>query len=128
MKSFAFLCLGLAAISIAAFFLIGSYYLVIQVPKYEKVWYEASDGWQTISHSINKLTEPMRLVSQDMHELRAISDDVLVLMGGMNQSMQALDDAVTQIPPQLDRLSYDVHQMQRNTDYKPDNVFRRMMP
>ena len=128
MKKFTYYCLSLAALSVAAFFLIGSYYLLFQVPKYEKVWYEASDGWQTISHSINNLTEPMRLVSQDMHALRAISDEALALMGSMDQSMQALDQSVEQIPPHLDRLSYDVHQMQRNTDYKPDRVFRRMMP
>ncbi len=128
MKNFAYFCLSVAAISVTVFFVLGSYYLIIQVPKYEQVWYQASEGWELISHSIKELTGPMQVMSQDIHELRKISDEVLVSMDDINHSMHIMNRSVEQIPEQLDMLSYDIHEMQRNTDIHPDNVFRRMMP
>lgn len=128
MKNLAYLCFSLAGISVALFFLVASYYLVVQVPKYEKIWYQASDGWDNVSHSINKLIGPMHQISQDVHELKAITANVPGLMSNMDQSMQSMNQSVAQIPPQLDSLAYDVHQMQRNIDYRPNKMMNRMLP
>ena len=128
MKNFVYFCWSLAGLSFAVFFLLGSYYLVVQVPKYERVWYQASDGWENVSTSINRLTEPMVHLATDVHDLKKISGNVSLSIDEMNKSIHVMNQSVTKIPPHLARLSYDVNKIQDNIDYKPSNIMRRMMP
>lgn len=112
----------------AVFFTLGSYYLVVQVPKYERVWYQASDGWENVSTSINRLTGPMVQLATDVHDLKKISGEVSGSINEMNKSIHIMNQSVTKIPAHLSRLSYDVNRIQDNIDYKPTTIMRRMMP
>lgn len=112
----------------AVFFVLGSYYLAVQVPKYEKIWYQASDGWDNVSHSINQLTGPMVLLAEDVHDLNKVSGNVSDSIDEMNKSIHIMNQSVTKIPAHLSRLSYDVNRIQDNIDYKPTTIMRRMMP
>jgi len=127
MKQFLQLAWAFAGLAVASFFGVGTYQAIHfgnlaeeKIPQYEELWSRGWDDFNSISGSIEELTDTTVPVVENL--VQQVDE--------MNDTVRHMDSSVTYmaqtLPPQMSIMTDQMGRMQHNI--KPKNMMRDMMP
>ena len=130
MKTLQSIAWTLAGISVAIFFLVAAHALFTmeqmakeRLPHYEALWSRGWNDFNSISHSIEQLTQTTKPFVDEFPKL-------VRQVGSMNLSVQRMETSVTYlsstVPPQMGIMTGQIGRMRR--DMTPQGMMRNMMP